>query len=198
MHCSYCAHHAFRKLSRRWFIFERSILAFQFPNRLGSICRLMSASWKCALCFLPFILLGAKAQMQTIIINDFPRSLYKHFFFRFLLPSSLLLWQQLTMSVALLCFIIVSPHCRELWFPPVKEAPSEGARRQPLWRTAGHSECETKTDCDLLRDSGSTRASVLAARGMTLVTSIFFSSNNRVSVYPSVSQKTKKTKHVTL
>lgn len=68
-------------------------------------------------------LAAAKAQMQTIIINDFPRSLYKHSF-RFLSPSSLV-WQQLTVSVVL-CFLIVLPHSRELRFPLVEEELSEG------------------------------------------------------------------------
>lgn len=121
-------------------------------------------------------LAGAKAQMQTIIINDFPRSLYKHSF-RFLFPSSLV-WQQLTMSVLLLCFLIVLPHCRELWFPPGKEELSGGAR--------SHCEWETKTDWNLLRDSRGSLTFFLAGRGMILVISAFFSRNNRVSVSLSI------------
>lgn len=126
-------------------------------------------------------LAAAKAQMQTIIINDFPRSLYKHSF-RFLFPFSLV-WQHLTTSAVLLCFLIVWPHCRELWFCPVKEELSEGTRK-PLWRMAR--QWETKTDWNLWRDSRNTLTFSLAGRVLTLVLSTFFSSNNRVSLSLSI------------
>lgn len=78
--CSRSAHQISRKLGLDVSHQKRKHPGVLVPKLAWLYSRVMLASLKFSLCFISLYLVEGKAEMQTVIINDLARSLFKHAF----------------------------------------------------------------------------------------------------------------------